>query len=84
MSEKAWVVHHAFFNFNTQNSKNLLFFKIMNEEKKTTNKIAKIAKQMRNTPQAKSLKNEFLSSILSYSNNLPEWGNLNIKLYEKN
>jgi hypothetical protein len=81
---KAWVVHHVFFNFYTQNFKNLLFFKIMTEEQKTTNKAAKIAKQMRNTPQAKSLKNEFLNSILNHSKNLPEWGNLNVKLYEKN
>ena len=56
----------------------------MTEEQKTTNKAAKIAKQMRNTPQAKSLKNEFLNSILNHSKNLPEWGNLNVKLYEKN
>jgi hypothetical protein len=56
----------------------------MTEEQKTTNKIAKIAKQMRNTPQAKSLRNQLLSSILHYSNNLPQWGGLNIKLYEKN
>ena len=52
----------------------------MTEEQKTTNKIAKIAKQTRNTPQAESLKNEFMRTILSYSNNLPEWGNLKVKM----
>ena len=56
----------------------------MTEEQKTTNKIAKIAKQMRSTPQGKSLKNEFIRSILNHSNNLPQWGGLNVKLYEKN
>jgi pantothenate kinase-related protein Tda10 len=52
----------------------------MTEEQKTTNKIAKIAKQMRNTPQAESLRNEFMRTIVSYSNNLPQWGGLNIKM----
>ena len=59
----------------------------MTEEKKTTNKIAKIAKQMRNTPQAKSLKNELrqaISVIRTLKSTINEINLLNAKLLYSN
>lgn len=50
----------------------------MTEEKKAI-KIAKSNyKEFKNTPTSYNLKKEFLDVIVSYSNNMPNWGSCNI------
>jgi len=38
----------------------------------------KMHKQTKNTVSAKTLKEEFMRTILSFSNKMPNWGSLNI------
>lgn len=49
-------------------------------ERKEKNKTINSYKELKTTPSAKKLKDEFIAVILSYSKSLPDWGRLNVKM----
>lgn len=50
------------------------------EERKEKNAVMNTAKEMRNTKSGKELREKFMTSILSFSKNLPNWGGLSVKV----